>query len=253
MNKFVLAILFSLLFTPNLFAENFDHTHKLWDQLLKKHVPAGLVNYKAFQKEESNFNAYLESLSKVSESEYSSFSQAEKIAFLINAYNSFTIRLILDHYPVKSITDIGSPFSKLNLVRGAPWKKEFFTLIGKPRTLDWIEHEKLRKDFSEPRIHFAIVCASIGCPTLSADAFSATILEKQLQVAKLAFLKNPSKNSYDKDRNILMLSPIFNWFKDDFIKKGTLIEFIQDGFSDKIKADALIEYNEYSWKLNEQK
>lgn len=253
MNILFISILASFfLFTP-IFSEGVDHTHKSWDILLKKHVANGLVNYRTIQKEEASLNQYLESLSRVTENEYNSFSSNQKLAFLINAYNAFTIRLILDHYPVKSITDIGSPFSKLNLLRGTPWKKEFFKLIGKTRTLDWIEHEKLRKDFDEPRIHFAIVCASFGCPVLSTDAYSAPILEKQLQNAKLIFLNTPSKNSYNADKNILMLSQIFKWFQDDFTKKGTLIEFIQDGFSDKIKADALIDYNEYSWKLNEQK
>ncbi|TGL61943.1 DUF547 domain-containing protein [Leptospira ognonensis] len=253
MNKISLSLLFSFFLAPSLVAGSFDHSHKALDVLFKKYVSNGLVNYKGFQSDESNLNQYLDSLSNVSETEYAAFSQPEKIAFLINAYNAFTIRLILDHYPLKSITDIGSPFSKLNLVRGTPWKKEFFSLLGKKRTLDWIEHEKLRKDFSEPRIHFAIVCASIGCPALSSDAYAAPIIEKQLQAAKRIFLTNKNKNSYDAEKNVLYLSQIFNWFKDDFTKKGNLIEFLQDSFSVKIKPDAVIEYNEYSWMLNEQK
>ena len=122
--------------------------------------------------------------------------------------------MILDHYPIKSIGDIGSPISLLNLARGTPWKKEFFILLGKTRNLDWIEHQKLRKDFTEPRIHFAIVCASLGCPILKMDSYKDTILESQLLSAKLGFLKDTSKNSYDKDKNILRLSKIFDWFKD---------------------------------------
>ncbi|WP_210413602.1 DUF547 domain-containing protein [Leptospira ilyithenensis] len=239
--------------SPMLVAEDFDQTHKTWDALLKKHVSGGLVNYKGFQQDSQTLNGYLDTLSKVSEADYSKFNAPGKLAFLINAYNAFTVRLILDHYPLKSITDIGSPFSSLNLARGTPWKKEFFQLLGKTRTLDWIEHEKLRKDFKEPRIHFAIVCASIGCPSLRSEAFIEKSLETQLQEAKVGFLQNPSKNSYDKTKNLLKLSQIFNWFQDDFTKKSTLIEFLQDGFKDKIRADALIEYNDYSWKLNEQK
>lgn len=253
MHKISLCLLFTFFLAPSLVAGSFDHTHKSFDLLLKKYVSNGMVNYKGFQSEESSLAQYLDSLSKVSESEYNAFSQSEKITFLINAYNAFTIRLILDHYPLKSITDIGSPFSKLNLVRGTPWKKEFFTLIGKKRTLDWIEHEKLRKEFSEPRIHFAIVCASIGCPALSSDAYSAPIIEKQLQAAKKTFLSTTSKNAYNAEKNILTISQIFNWFKDDFTKKGTMIEFLQDGFPVKIKTDAVIEYSEYNWMLNEQK
>ncbi|MCZ8154550.1 MAG: DUF547 domain-containing protein [Leptospira sp.] len=253
MSKISLTFLLSFCSFTSIFSQSFDHTHKLWDQVLKKNVNQGLVNYQGIEKDSSIFKSYLSTLSSVSESEYSSFSQSQKIAFLINAYNAFTIQLILDHYPLKSITDIGSPFSKLNLVRGTPWKKDFFTLLGKVRNLDWIEHEKLRKDFNEPRIHFAIVCASIGCPSLSSDAYTGSSLSTQLQTSKLNFLKNPTKNSYDKTKNVLALSKIFDWFKGDFTKNGTLIEFIQEGFTEKIPADALIEYNDYSWRLNEQK
>ncbi len=230
-----------------------DHSHSAWDSLLKKHVRNGLVNYKNIRTDLSALDTYLNSLSSVTEAEYNGFSQPQKMSFLINAYNAFTVKLILDHYPLKSITEIGSPFSKINLARGTPWKKEFFELLGKKRHLDWIEHEKLRKDFSEPRIHFAIVCASIGCPILASVAYKPETLSQQLQTAKLTFLQTASKNRYEKERNVLYLSSIFDWFKADFIRNTTLIEFVQDGFNEKIKPDALIEYTEYSWVLNEEK
>lgn len=239
--------------SQTVFAQSFDHKHSVWDSLLKKHVKNGLVSYKGFVSDVSTLNGYLESLTKVTDSQYQSFSDKEKMSFLINAYNAFTVKLIVDHYPVDSITDIGSPISKINLARGIPWKKEFFSLLGKSRHLDWIEHEKLRKDFSEPRIHFAIVCASIGCPILQSEAYVPANLEKQLQTAKLIFLKNPKKNSYDKSTNTLYLSKIFNWFQPDFTKKMSLIEFVQDGFAETIKPDAKIIYNEYNWDLNELK
>ncbi len=253
MRNLFLTVLISISIVSTLPANTFDHTHKPFDVILKKYVSQGLVNYKALKNDDQSLNRYLETLSNVSEVQYNAFAQNEKLAFLINAYNAFTLRLILDYYPIGSIGDIGSPINNLNLLRGTPWKKEFFTLLGKTRTLDWIEHEKLRKDFSEPRIHFAIVCASIGCPSLSSDAYSGKILEKQLQSAKLTFLGNPNKNSYNSEKNILRLSKIFSWFQGDFTKKGTLIEFVQEGFTEKIKEDATIEYNDYSWKLNEQK
>ncbi|GBF52016.1 hypothetical protein LPTSP4_35540 [Leptospira ryugenii] len=235
-------------------AKDFDQSHKIWDTLLKKYVTSeGLVAYKEFQKDNVLLEQYLGSLSQVSEEEYKSFTKSEKLAFLINAYNAFTIRLILDHYPVKSISDIGGPLPLLNLARGAPWKKNFFSLLGETRNLDWIEHQKLRKDFSEPRIHFAIVCASLGCPLLKGEAYTGKQMEIQLKTAKLSFLRDPKKNSYDSKKNILYLSKIFDWFKEDFTKQSTLIEFIQEGFEEKIKIDALVEFNEYSWKLNEKK
>ncbi|PJZ44306.1 DUF547 domain-containing protein [Leptospira brenneri] len=234
-------------------AQSFDHKHSVWDSLVKKHVKNGLVSYKGIKSEEVSLSQYLESLSKVSETQFQGFTEKEKIGFFINAYNAFTVKLILDHYPIESITDIGTPFSKINLARGIPWKKDFFSLLGKSRNLDWIEHEKLRKDFNEPRIHFAIVCASIGCPNLVSEAYTPNALEKQLQQAKLGFLKNPKKNSYDKVTNTLYLSKIFNWFQTDFTKKTTLIQYLQEGFDETIKPDAKIVYNEYNWDLNEQK
>ncbi|MBL0955497.1 MAG: DUF547 domain-containing protein [Leptospira sp.] len=251
--KHYFALFFVLGMSQSLIAQNFDHKHSVWDSLLKKHVKNGLVSYKGFISDSSQLNGYLDQLTKVSDSQYQSFSEKEKISFLINAYNAFTVKLIMDHYPVDSITDIGSPISKINLARGIPWKKEFFNLLGKSRHLDWIEHEKLRKDFMEPRIHFAIVCASIGCPILQSEAYTPVNLEKQLQTAKLTFLKNPKKNSYDKNTNTLYLSKIFNWFQPDFTKKMSLIQFVQDGFEDTIKPDAKIIYNEYNWDLNELK
>lgn len=246
-------VFFLFVTTTASFAGSIDHNHSEFDVLLKKYVSNGLVSYKGFQSDDAALTKYLDSLSKVSESDYNTFTEKEKLAFLINAYNAFTIRLILDHYPLSSITDIGSPISSLNLVRGTPWKKEFFTLLGKKRHLDWIEHEKLRKDFSEPRIHFAIVCASIGCPQLVAKAYTSKDLDSQLNEGKLNFLKDPKKNYYDKAKNTLYLSQIFNWFQGDFTKKGTLIEFVQEGFSDKIDPKANIKYLEYSWSLNEKK
>ncbi|TGL20828.1 DUF547 domain-containing protein [Leptospira yanagawae] len=252
MKRFFYLVLF-LGISQTLFAQSFDHKHNVWDSLLKKHVKNGLVTYKGLNSEVTILNGYLNQLTKVSDAEYQSFTEKEKMSFLINAYNAFTVKLILDHYPVESITDIGSPFSKINLARGIPWKKEFFQLLGKSRHLDWIEHEKLRKEFNEPRIHFAIVCASIGCPILQSEAYTSTNLEKQLQTAKLVFLKNPKKNSYDKNTNTLYLSKIFNWFQPDFTKKSSLIQFVQDGFDETIKPDAKIIYNEYNWDLNELK
>ncbi|MGV3666349.1 MAG: DUF547 domain-containing protein [Leptospira bouyouniensis] len=251
--KHLVSLFLVLGMSQTLFAQNFDHKHSVWDLLLKKHVKNGLVSYKGFITDSTTLNGYLETLTKVSENQYQSFSDKEKMSFLINAYNAFTVKLIIDHYPIDSITDIGSPISKINLARGIPWKKEFFSLLGKSRHLDWIEHEKLRKDFAEPRIHFAIVCASIGCPNLLSEAYNPSLLEKQLQSAKIGFLKNPKKNSYDKASNTLYLSKIFNWFQPDFTKKTSLIQFIQDGFEDTIKPDAKIIYNEYNWDLNEQK
>ena len=148
-----------------------DHDHQAWTVFLKRHVKMGenasTVNYKAIKSGPSSLTEYLLSVEGVSQEDFDHFSENEKLAFLINAYNAFTVKLIVDHYPVKSIKDIGSFLS-------SPWKKKFFRLLGKERHLDNIEHDMIRKQFNEPRIHFAVNCASIGCPALQDEAFVAS-------------------------------------------------------------------------------
>ena len=242
MKNTITIVLFLMVFTGQLFS--FDHSHSGFDSILKKYVSNGRVNYKGIQNERSKLEEYLSTLSKVSSSEYNGYSKDQKLAFLINAYNAFTIKLILDNYPVKSIKKIGGVFQ-------SPWKIEFFELLGSKRQLDWIEHSKLRVDFNEPRIHFAIVCASIGCPPLASFAFTPETLETKLQTLMENFLKGKN-NRYDSKENILYLSPIFDWFEKDFTKKGTVIEFVNPSMGNVISANAKIKYTYYDWNLNER-
>jgi hypothetical protein len=235
---FLFFLIFGTLFS-------FDHSHKDFDSLLKKHVSNGFVDYKGFQIDKNIFDNYLTNLSNVSQSEFDKFTKQEKISFLINAYNAFTIQLILDNYPVVSIKKIGGLFK-------SPWKIDFFTLLGKKRTLDWIEHENLRVNFNEPRIHFAIVCASIGCPPIQSKAFTPNNLEELLESCKTNFLQDKSKNSYDSTKNKLFLSSIFKWFEKDFTKNQSLIEYVNPSFNNMIQPDAKIEYNDYNWNLNDK-
>lgn len=225
---------------------SFDHNHTAWDELLKKHVQSGLVSYKGFIQDKKNLQLYLDSLSKVQESEYAKFTKEQKLSFLINAYNAFTVQLILDHYPLSSIRKIG-------FLPGAAWKKDFFTLFGKKQNLDWIEHSKLRVDFDEPRIHFAIVCASIGCPVLTSEAYIPGKLNSQLQSSMENFLQDKTKNFYDPVKKVLYLSSIFNWFQKDFTKNGSLVDFVKPTMKQEIPADVKIEYTDYNWNLNERK
>ena len=225
---------------------SFDHNHSNFDILLKKYVKNGMVDYKGIKTEEEKLNLYLNELSLVSLKEYSSFSKEEKISFLINAYNAFTIKLILDNYPLTSIRKIG-------FLPGAAWKTDFFSLLGEKRNLDWIEHSKLRVDFEEPKIHFAIVCASIGCPPLASTAYIPKTLNSQLQSSMEIFLADKSKNKYDSSINTLFVSKIFDWFSGDFTKNSSLISFIKSGMKIEIPEDAKIKYTDYNWNLNEKK
>lgn len=243
--KIIRFISIVFLFFLNQSISSFDHSHAGFNALLKKYVINGKVDYKGFKNEEDSLNKYLTGLSSVTQTEYNSFSGSEKLCFLINSYNAFTIKLILDHYPLKSIRNIG-------FLPGAAWKKDFFVLLGEKRNLDWIEHSKLRVDFSEPRIHFAIVCASIGCPPLQSEVYIPAKLESQLQKSMEAFLSDKGKNRYDSSNNTLYLSKIFDWFQGDFTKKTTLVEFIKRGMNTEIPENTTIRYTDYDWNLNEK-
>ena len=188
------------------------------------------------------------------------------MAFLINAYNAFTIELILTKYPdVKSIKDLGSTFS-------SPWKKSFFKLLGEERNLDWIEHDKLRPTgknivnggYQDPRIHVAIVCASIGCPALPPEAFTAAKLDTQLESGMVKFVGDKTRNRFEGGK--LQVSSIFKWFKDDFEKgyKGFgKVEDVFAKYADALSSDAAaqaqiraksvsISHLDYDWSLNDQ-
>ena len=196
----------------------FDHSHKAFDALLKKNVAvlqggkANQVRYAAFKQDEAALKSYTESLSGVTDAEFRTFSKPQQMAFLINAYNAFTVQLILTKYPdLKSIKDLGGTFS-------SPWKQKFFKLLGHDATLDQIEHEMLRKKgvYEEPRVHFAVNCASIGCPALREEAFTPARLDAQLEEQATRFLSDRSRNRYNAQREALEVSKIFDWFKEDW-------------------------------------
>ncbi len=236
----------------------FDQTHAQWSSVLKSSVVqkglATQVNYKAIKANPVIFEAYLSSLSAVTDAEFLTFTENQKLAFLINGYNAFTVKLIVDNYPVKSIRDLGSVFS-------SAWKKKFFKLFGLDRNLDNVEHDMIRKSFNEPRIHFAVVCASVGCPALRVEAYQASRLEAQLESAAHDFLSDTTRNRFLSDSKKLEISSIFKWYGDDFVKKfGSLEAFLADRFttneSDRILIRARkvpVRFLDYDWSLNELK
>lgn len=235
-------------------AQAFDHTHAAWDKWLKEHAtatgPVTTVNYKAAKEKPDSLNAYVKTVTSVTREEYDKFSADEKLAFLINSYNALTVKLIVDNYPVKSIKDIGNVFT-------SPWKKKFFSLLGEEMNLDGIEHGMIRKNWNEPRIHFAVVCASKGCPQLRPEAYVAARVTKQLDEQASSFLKDSSRNKYVAAENKLMLSKIFDWYGGDFVKKaGSVPNFVAPRMAankdeeEKIKK-ADVSFLDYDWTLNE--
>ena len=217
--------------------------HKNWDVLLKKWVSEeGWVDYKGFLTEKDELEAYLQELS--TNSPDNSWGESEKLAFWINAYNAFTVKLILDHYPLESITDLHT----IPLV-ATVWKKKFFQIGGEEMSLHIIEHKILRKEFEEPRIHFAINCASISCPVLRREAYTAEKVEAQLLEQAQLFLSDESRNRITKDR--VKISQIFLWFRGDFTKEGSLIDFLNKYTEVEIEKSAKVGYLSYDWGLNE--
>lgn len=211
-------------------------SHKQWNDLLQKHVSSkGNVDYKGFKKDQVALQSYLNVLAKnVPEK---SWSRQAVLAYWINAYNAYTVKLIVDNYPVKSIKDINNP-----------WDKEFFTLENKKYSLGEIEHKILRK-MNEPRIHFAINCASFSCPNLLDEAYTEANLEKQLVAVSKSFVNDKTKNTITADS--VEISKIFDWFSSDFKTNGTVIDYLNKYSSVKIDKNAKVKYTEYNWELNE--
>lgn len=199
-------------------AQSFDHEHRAWDALLKKHVvqidggKASRVRYDGFARDRVALKSYLASLSGASAQQFGSWTKARRMAFLINAYNAFMIEKILSRYPnIGSVWDFGKIF-------GNPFKDEFFMLLGAPYSLDRIEHDTLRKPgaYDEPRVHFAVNCASIGCPMLREEAYVAARLDAQLEEQTRRFLTDRSRNRFDPVSGQLEVSKIFEWYKVDW-------------------------------------
>jgi Protein of unknown function, DUF547 len=246
-------------------APGFDHSHAAWTALLKQHVrlldggKASQVRYAGFAADRAALKAYTDSLSAVSAGGFQAFSKPQQMAFLINAYNAFTVELILTRYPkLASIRDLGSLLS-------SPWKPKFIKLLGTEMSLDNIEHDTLRAKgrYDDPRIHFAVNCASIGCPMLREEAFVPERLDAQLDEQALRFLSDRSRNRYADGK--LMVSKIFDWYGGDF-KLGhrgigslpafmaRYAEVLADAPADRerIKAQGLdIGFLDYDWKLND--
>ena len=220
-------------------------SHEPFTVLLKKHVSeSGLVNYKGFLKDSTQLNKYLKSLS---DNPPQSFSRNDQLAYWINAYNAFTIQLILRNYPLKSIKDIGSKI-KIPFVN-TPWDVKFIRIGNELYDLNKIEHSILRPKYKEPRIHFAIVCASVSCPKLLNEAYVGSKIEQQLTNQAISFINDPKRNKITPNK--AELSKIFSWFKGDFTKKGTVIDFVNKYSKTKINKNAEIGSLDYDWDLNE--
>ncbi|MEO5585437.1 MAG: DUF547 domain-containing protein [Flavobacteriales bacterium] len=221
--------------------------HKSWNELLKAHVKDGLVDYKGLVEEKDKLHAYCKLLSSTPPTD--TWNKNDQLAFWINTYNAFTVQLIVDNYPVKSIKDL-NPSLSVPLVHTV-WTTTKFKIGEKDYSLDDVENKVLRSKFEEPRIHFAINCASMSCPPLRNEAFTGDRVQEQLDDQARNFINNPRYNKISKDK--AELSKIFSWFSGDFKKHGTLVEFLNKYSKVKLDANAELSYMDYDWSLNEQR
>jgi hypothetical protein len=239
----ILSVIFAINAPLSIWAqERVDHS--IFGDLLKSHSKNGLVDYQGFKSDEKALARYLGVLEKV---DPESLSRSEQMAFYINAYNAWTIKLILTKYPgVKTIKDLGTLFQ-------SPWEKKFVKINGKDVSLDHIEHDILRPQFKDPRIHFAVNCASKSCPPLLGEPFTGTQLQRQLDGVTKSFINDPKSTFIKGDK--LYVSRIFKWFGEDFgndilgfvrsYAQGALAQNIGNG-DKKLK----IRYLDYDWSLN---
>ena len=242
--KYIIVVVITLMFSFNLSMAEDGIDNTIYAQLLTKHVKNARVHYDGFKKDEALLDEYLAVLSSTN---VKSLAGNRRFAFYINAYNAFTIKLVLTKFPgINSIKEIGGFFS-------SPWGKKFILLNGRTVSLDHIEHDILRHEFNDPRVHFAINCASKSCPPLLNTPYKAEILEKQLDSQAIKFI-NDKKNTFIKG-DTLFISKIFSWFKKDFSNNPLL--FIRKYALGELKAQLdskagtiKIKYLYYDWSLN---
>jgi hypothetical protein len=241
----------------------FDRSHAGWNRLLEAHVrwnasgTATSVDYAGFGRDRQALGRYLADASSVQVAQFRQWPKPERDAFLVNVYNAATIELVLTRYPdLKSIKQLGGLF-------GSPWKLQVLTLLGRRRSLDEIEHTLLRgaADYDDPRIHFAVNCASVGCPALRPEAYLGRRLETQLDDQTRRFLRDRSRNRHDVRTDGLRVSPIFDWYAEDFGAHGGGVNTFLARYPVELGLDAgdvmrlragrmPVAFTAYDWRLN---
>ena len=247
LRSFVLSVI--LPWTLFAQADSSMFRHSLFTKVLKSHVEDGLVDYEAI-KADAVFDQYLRVLATTDPAALDT--KKEQLAFWINAYNAYTIKLIIDRMPLESIRDIslGLP------ILFGPWSIDIADIGGTSYTLNEIEHDIIRDQFGDPRIHFALVCAALSCPKLREEAYEGLALNSQLDEDARRFLNDTSRNQFDLEGRTMYLSKIFDWYESDFEESaGSVSAFIAHYVSQGARSlteneNADIEYLPYDWGLN---
>ncbi len=246
-----LAITLSIFASAAPAAAPFNQTHPRFARVLSNYVANARVDYAQLKASPADLDAYLAEIAAVNANEFAKWSREERLALLINLYNAQTLRLIIDHYPLKSIRSIG-------LLPGAAWRQLIVRFGGQVMSLEHLEHEIIRAEYDEPRIHFALVCAARSCPPLRSEPYVAARLSAQLDEQTRLFLATKEKNRFDAGKNVLWLSAIFDWYKGDFTKSGGTLESFVKPFLPEESAAALgratkvkVRFTDYDWALND--
>lgn len=252
--KFV-VVFFSVINFVMASSDALDHKHVLFTEVLQEYTVQKenvvLIDYERLSKNSKKLEMYLNQLESISYPDLLKLERSKRLAFWINAYNAYTVKLVIDKYPIDSIKDIKSGDFWNRLFRKGPWKLKFIPLFGMKMSLDDIEHGVLRPKYDEPRIHFAINCASISCPPLRREAYTFDRIEEQLEDSTLKFLNDIKNNQVKGDE--IEISKVFKWFKEDFEKKyGSVENFIQQKLKLPNKKYDL-DYKSYNWDLNDTK
>jgi hypothetical protein len=234
-------------------AEVFDQSHGKFARVLSATVRDGRVDYAKLKAAPAELDAYLKDVGAVTAGDFAKWNKGDRLALLLNLYNAQTLRLIVDHYPLKSIRSIGA-------LPGAAWRGLIVQFGGQMMSLEHLENKIIRPDYKEPRIHFALVCAAVSCPPLRSEPYVGPRLGEQLDDQARKFLGTAESNRFDAAKNTLHLSQIFEWYKADFTgSAGSVANYVKP-FLPKAQRDALadpakakVQFIEYDWALNDRK
>lgn len=251
--------IFQMFLSPGIAAASaWDSSCVMWKRVLDQYEEDGLINYQVLKENPNDLNIFLKSVEGANRNEYNRWSRNQKIAFWINVYNALAMKMVADHYPIKKGLNFKALVFPENSIQQIPnvWNQKALEVFGEKISLNMIENEILRKEFNEPRIHFALVCASIGCPVLRGEPYTAERLDDQFNDQIHQFLSNPEKFRYDNSRDTMHLSPIFKWFRKDFNWAGGIPAFVRqylpEKTADRISGKTKIEWLGYDWSLNER-
>ncbi|KPK78384.1 MAG: hypothetical protein AMS25_15725 [Gemmatimonas sp. SM23_52] len=256
-------------------AQSFDHAG--FDSVLARYVQDGRVDYAALKRGRASLDSYLDQLAAVTAEEFANWPSQEQIAYLINAYNAYVLETVIDRYPIQGSSFLNKliapgrfalPAASIRHIDGA-FDGILHRVAGQEMTLDGIEHETLRAEYREPRIHFALVCAALSCPPLRDEAYRGDLLAEQLDDQARRFLNDPRLNRFEVTRKQVWLSKIFDWHGEDFLpfaresgyrgdeRMNGVLNFVSRYLLDRVAefldgGDYQIRFLSYDWTLNDQ-